>query len=51
MIDMLIMAKVSAESSHTEKSNEVSVLPKWLLDAAIDVEETVKEILEKRNSE
>ncbi len=42
MTDMSIMAKVSAESSHTEKSNEVSVLPEWLLDTAIDVEETVR---------
>ena len=42
---------VPAESAHAEKSDEVSVSPEWLLDATIDVDEAIKEILEQRNSE
>ena len=42
---------VPAESAHAETSDEVSVLPEWLLDATIDVDESIKEILEQRNSE
>jgi ribonuclease Z len=42
---------VPAESAHAETSDEVSVLPEWLLDATIDVDEAIKEILEQRNSE
>ena len=42
---------VPAESAHAEKSDEIPVMPQWLLDAAIDADEAVKEILEKRNSE
>jgi ribonuclease Z len=41
---------VPAESAHAETSDEVSVLPEWLLDQAIDVDEAIKEILEKRNN-
>ncbi len=41
---------VPAESAHAEKSDEVSVSPEWLLDATIDVDEAIKEILEKRNN-
>ena len=33
------------------KHDEVSVLPEWLLDATIDVDGAIKEILEQRNSE
>ena len=42
---------VPAESAHAETSDEVSVLPEWLLDATIDVDGAIKEILEQRNSE
>jgi len=42
---------VPEESAHAEKSDEIPVLPQWLLDQSIDVEEAIKEILEKRNSE
>jgi len=41
---------VPEESAHAEKSDEVPVLPQWLLDQSIDVEEAIKEILEKRNN-
>jgi len=40
---------VPEESSGAEKE-EAPVLPEWLEDQAIDVEEAVKEILEKRNN-
>ena len=40
---------VPPESAYAEKSDEKPVLPEWLLDQAIDVEEAIKEILEKRN--
>jgi len=42
---------VPAESAHAETSDEVSVLPEWLQEHAIDLEEALKEILEQRNSE
>ncbi len=42
---------VPQESSSAEKSDDLPVLPDWLEDAVIDVEEAIKEILEKRNSE
>jgi len=42
---------VPPESAHAEKSGEVAVLPEWLLDATIDVEEAIKEILEQRENE
>ena len=41
---------VPPESAHAEKSGEIPVLPEWLLDQAIDVEEAIKEILEKRKN-
>jgi len=41
---------VPPESAHAEKSDEVPVLPEWLLDQAIDVEEALKEILENRKN-
>jgi len=41
---------VPEEAAHAEKSEEVPVLPQWLLEAAIDVDEAIKEILEKRNN-
>ena len=41
---------VPQESSGTEIPEETPVLPQWLEDEAIDVEEAVKEILEKRNN-
>ncbi len=40
---------VPEESSDAEKE-EPPILPQWLEDAAIDVEEAIKEILEKRNN-
>ena len=40
---------IPAESSHAETSEDVAVLPEWLLEQSIDVEESIKEILEKRN--
>ena len=40
---------VPPESAYAEISGEKPVLPEWLLDQAIDVEEAIKEILEKRN--
>ena len=42
---------IPEESSHGEKSDDPPVLPEWLEDQAIDVDEAIKEILEKRNSE
>jgi len=42
---------VPESSSEAEKSEDLPVLPQWLLDQAIDVEEALEEILEKRNSE
>ena len=40
---------VPEESADAEKG-EAPVIPQWLLDQVIDVEEAVKEILEKRNN-
>jgi len=40
---------IPEESADAEKE-EAPVLPQWLEDAAIDVEEAIKEILEKRNN-
>ena len=40
---------VPLESSHAEKSDEIAVLPQWLLDQSIDMDETIQEILENRN--
>jgi len=40
---------VPQESADAEKE-EPPILPQWLEDAAIDVEEAIKEILEKRNN-
>ena len=39
---------VPEEAAHAEKTDEVPVIPQWLLDQSIDVEEAIKEILEKR---
>ncbi len=39
---------VPEESADAEKEGEAPVIPQWLLDQAIDVEEAIKEILEKR---
>jgi len=41
---------IPEESSDAEKSDDLPVLPQWLEDQAIDVEEAIKEILEKRNN-
>jgi len=41
---------VPEESSSEEIPEETPVLPEWLEDQAIDVEEAIKEILEKRNN-
>jgi ribonuclease Z len=42
---------VPAESAHAETSDDVPVLPEWLHEHVIDLEEALEEILEKRNSE
>jgi len=41
---------VPKSSSEAEKSEDLPVLPEWLEDKAIDVEEAIKEILEKRKN-
>ncbi len=41
---------VPEESAHAEKTDEVPVIPQWLLDLSLDVDEAIKEILEKRNN-
>ncbi len=41
---------IPEESSSAEVSGEEPALPEWLEDQAIDVEEAIKEILEKRNN-
>ncbi|MCH6586405.1 MAG: MBL fold metallo-hydrolase [Thaumarchaeota archaeon] len=50
LVDYAPWPIVPEEAAHAEKSEEVPVMPQWLLDTAIDVEEAVKEILEKRNN-
>jgi len=42
---------VTQESAEAEKSDDLPVLPEWLEEQAIDVDEAIKEILEQRNSE
>jgi len=51
LVDYAPWPIVPEEAAHAEKSEEVAVMPQWLLDTAIDVEEALEEILEKRNSE
>ena len=41
---------VPEESAYAEKAEARPVMPQWLLDQSIDVEEAIKEILEKRDS-
>ena len=48
LVDYAPWPIVSEGDAHATKE-EAPVLPQWLLDTAIDVEEAVKEILEKRN--
>jgi len=50
LVDNAPWPVVPQESSDAEKSDDLPVLPQWLEDAAIDVEEAIKEILEKRNN-
>jgi len=50
LVDYAPWPIVPEESAHAEKSDEIPVLPEWLSDAKIDVEEAIKEILEKRNN-
>ncbi len=50
LVDYAPWPIVPEEAAHAEKSEEVPVLPQWLLDQAIDVEEAIMEILEKRNN-
>jgi len=50
LVDYAPWPVVLEEDAHAEKE-EAPILPQWLLDQAIDVEEAIKEILEKRNSE
>jgi len=42
---------VPEDSSHAETSDEVPVLPDWIQEHELDLDETIKEILEKRDSE
>ena len=42
---------VPEESSHAEVSDDAPVLPEWIQEHAIDLEEAIEEILEKRDSE
>jgi len=48
LVDYAPWPIVSSEDAHAEKE-EAPTLPQWLLDLAIDVDEAVEEILEKRN--
>lgn len=41
---------IPQESSHAETSDEKPVIPQWALDQAIDVEESIEEILKERNN-
>ena len=50
LVDYAPWPIVPEESAHAEKSDDIPVLPEWLSDAKIDVEEAIKEILEKRNN-
>jgi len=50
LVDYAPWPIVPEESAHAEKSDEIPVLPEWLSDAKIDVEEAIKEILEKRKN-
>jgi len=49
LVDYAPWPVVPEEDAHAEKE-ESPILPQWLLDQVIDVEEALKEILEKRNS-
>lgn len=49
LVDNAPWPVVPTESSHAEKSDDIPVLPEWLEQQAIDVDETIKEILEKRS--
>jgi len=49
LVDYAPWPIVPEEDAHAAKE-EAPVLPQWLLDQAIDVEEAIKEILEKRNN-
>jgi ribonuclease Z len=51
LVDHAPWPVIPQESSHAEKSDDVPVLPEWLLDQTIDVDDAIQEILEKRNSE
>jgi hypothetical protein len=42
---------VPPESAHAETSDDVPVLPEWLQEHAIDLDEVINEILEKRSFE
>jgi len=42
---------VPEEAAHAEKSDEVPVIPQWLLEQAIDVDEAIKKILENKMEE
>jgi len=50
LVDYAPWPIVPEESAHAEKSDDIPVLPEWLSNAKIDVEEAIKEILEKRNN-
>ncbi len=50
LVDYAPWPVIPQESSHAEKSDDVPVLPQWLLDQTIDVDEAVKEILENKDS-
>jgi ribonuclease Z len=42
---------IPEESSHAETSGEAPVLPEWIQEHELDLDEKIKEILENRNSE
>ena len=50
LVDYAPWPIVPEEDAHATKE-EPPVLPQWLLDAAIDVEEAIEEILEKRQGQ
>jgi ribonuclease Z len=48
LVDYAPWPVIPQESSHAEKSDDVPVLPQWLLDQAIDVDDALQQILENR---
>ena len=48
---MMLLGPLFLQKVLMETSDDVPVLPEWLQEHAIDLEEALKEILEQRNSE